>query len=106
MSDRERDRPNASEPLGFIVAGEARRMLSDAQIAADPERVAAGWVRRFIASGPRAQEMIQLYRELGFEVAADPIRSEQITGDCGDCELLMRLEFVMIYTRIRRPAAT
>ena len=90
-------------PLRLIVEGEARRVLSDAQIEADPARIADGWERRFIADGPRAEEMMRLYEELGYEVAADPIRVEQIGGDCEDCQLLIRLQFKLIYTRRARP---
>jgi len=106
MRSDDRDQPEDRsrrdvEPLGFIVAGEARRVLSDAQIAADPARVAAGWERRFIADGPRAEEMIQLYEQLGYEVVADPIRPEHIGGECEDCQVVIRLQFKMIYTRRR-----
>ena len=74
-------------------------MFSAAQIEADPSRIAGGWERRFIANGPRVEEMVDLYRELGFEVVADPILPQQLSGDCGDCQLLMQLQFKMIYTR-------
>ncbi len=74
-------------------------MLSEAEIAPDPQRIADGWERRFIADGPRADEMIALYRELGFEVAADPVRPEQLGDDCQDCQVLILLEFKTIYTR-------
>lgn len=104
--DPDRDKSPADgkdvEPLGFVVAGEARRVLSEAQIAADPARTAQGWERRFIADGARAEEMMQLYRELGYEVVADPIQPEHIGGDCEDCQLVMRLQFKMIYTRRKR----
>jgi hypothetical protein len=93
-------------PLRFIVAGEAQRALSDAQIEADPARVAAGWERRFIASGARAEEMKRLYEALGFEVAADPVRPDQIRGDCEDCRVLIQLQFEMIYTRRKDAAST
>ena len=107
MAEDERPKdPTSGEgqvvPLGFIVAGEARRVLSDAQIHADPARVADGWERRFIADGPRVEEMIQLYRELGYEVVADPIEPEHLGGDCEDCQLVIRLRFRMIYTRKNR----
>ena len=48
MRDRDAD------PLRSIALGEARRVLSDAQIEANPARLAEGWVRRFISDGPRA----------------------------------------------------
>jgi hypothetical protein len=90
------------EALGSIVGQEARRVLSEAQLAPDPTRLAEGWERRFIADGQRAEEMMALYRELGFEVCADPVTPEQVGDDCADCRLLMLLEFKTIYTR-RKP---
>jgi hypothetical protein len=86
-------------PLRVVVEGEARRALSDAQIAADPDRIAQGWERRFIADGARVDEMARLYQELGFETVVDPIRPADVDEDCGDCRLVARLQFKMIYTR-------
>ena len=89
------------EPLTILVRQEAHRVLSEASLAPDPARVADGWERRFIADGERAAEAIRLYEELGFEVAADPIRQEELGSDCTDCQLLMLLQFRTIYTRRR-----
>lgn len=86
-------------PLRFVVEGEARRVLSEAQIAPDPARLAAGWERRFIIESARAGEMVALYESLGYEVVADPIKAEDVSGDCEDCQLVIRLGFVMLYTR-------
>jgi len=83
------------------VQQEASRVLSEAQLAPDPARLADGWERRFIADGPRADEAMRLYEELGFEVVADPVPPEALTGDCTDCQLLMLLRFKTIYTRRR-----
>jgi hypothetical protein len=91
----------AVERLTGIVRQEAHRVLSDAQLAPDPARLAAGWERRFVADGERAAEAIRLYEELGFEVAADPLTPEDLTGDCSDCRLLMLMQFRTIYTRRR-----
>jgi hypothetical protein len=89
--------------LGAVVAGEARRALSTDRIEADPARVAAGWERRFVTDGPRVEEMMRVYRELGYDVLADPIQASQMLGDCTDCRLLILFGFRMIYTR--RPTA-
>ena len=87
--------------LVSIVEQEARRVLSEAQLEPDPQRLADGWERRFVADGPRVEEMMALYRDLGFEVCADPVTPEQVGDDCADCRLLMLLEFKTIYTRKR-----
>ncbi len=87
--------------LQYIVQSEARRALSASQIEADPVRLAEGWSRRFIIEGARVEEMIRLYEGLGYEVCADPIRGETVSNDCVDCQLVMALDFKMIYTRRR-----
>lgn len=86
-------------PLRVVVEGEARRVLSDSQLAPDPERLAQGWERRFIADDVRVTEMVQLYQELGYETVVDPIRPADVDGDCGDCRLVAQLRLKMIYTR-------
>jgi hypothetical protein len=85
--------------LGEIVEVEARRAMAEADIQPDPARIAAGWTRRFIADAQRAAEAVELYRELGYEACADPVRQEDVKGDCEDCKLLMLLQFKMVYTR-------
>ena len=92
----------AVTPLGRLVRQEARRLLSAAQLAPDPARVAAGWERRFIADGKRAREAMALYRDLGYEVCADPLRPEDLADGCEDCQVLMTLRFTTIYTRAPR----
>jgi hypothetical protein len=94
-------RCGAGIPDGLVplVEQEAHRVLSEASIAPDPARIADGWERRFIADGARAEEMMELYRELGFEVVADPVRAEQMGDDCQDCQILIILNFKTIYTR-------
>ncbi len=101
-ADTEHERHTARS-LGPIVEQEARRVLSEAQLTPDPARIADGWERRFIADGQRAEEMMALYRELGFEVCADPVTPEQVGDDCADCRLLMVLAFKTIYTRRPSP---
>ena len=92
-------RRDVTERLGRIVEGEAKRMLSEAQLEPDPALVAAGWERRFIADGRRADEAMELYRELGYEVRAEPVDPELVAEECEDCQLLMLMRFKTIYTR-------
>jgi len=105
-ADREERRPDAgaratdrAEVLQHVVNAEARRVLSEAQLRPDPARLAAGWERRFITDAGRAEELTALYQELGFEVAADPVRAEDLGDDCEDCRLITLLQFRTIYTR-------
>jgi hypothetical protein len=91
--------PEVARRLSGMVEAEARRMLSEAQLAPDPERVAAGWERRFIADATRTPEVVTLYESLGFEVAADPIRRDDLPDGCDDCQLAQLLGFRTVYTR-------
>ena len=73
------------------------------------ERIAAGWEFRFVAEGARAEEMIELYRELGFEVAADPVAADGIGTDADDCVACQELaadRFTAVYTRGGPPSGT
>ena len=89
-------------PLSRLVRQEARRVLSEAQLAPDPARVAEGWERRFVADGDRCEEAMRLYAQLGFEVCADPIRPEELAGECEQCQLVILRQFKTIYTRASR----
>lgn len=68
----------------------------------DPERIRDGWEHRFVAAGARAEEMIDLYRELGFEVAADPVATARAVEGCAACFGDGAEQHRSIYTR--RPA--
>jgi hypothetical protein len=94
---------SVAQRLGRFVEVEARRAVAETEIEPDPARIAAGWTRRFIAEEHRAEEAVQLYRELGFEACADPVRQQDVKGECEDCKLMMLLRFRMVYTRRRPP---
>lgn len=96
------DAAQRAEALKHIVEAEARRILSDAELRADPQRVADGWERRFVTDAHRADEVIALYESLGFEVCADPLRPDELGPGCDDCALVAVLRFRTIYTRKRR----
>ena len=81
------------------IASDAQRIVSDAEVASRAARIADGWERRFVADGPRAEEAIGLYRELGFEVLADPVAPEDLDGGCGECHVPDQPRFRVIYTR-------
>ncbi|UCC83228.1 MAG: hypothetical protein JSW46_20125 [Gemmatimonadota bacterium] len=104
-SPTNRDRRRVASSLGPIVEGEARRVLYQAQLEGDPARLADGWERRFIVDAQRAEEAIELYSQLGYEVCADPVRAEELGEECDDCQLLAALQFKMIYTR-KRPSTS
>ncbi|HSG49866.1 MAG TPA: hypothetical protein VLA43_18730 [Longimicrobiales bacterium] len=66
----------------------------------DPRRLAQGWEHRFVATGDRVEEMVGLYRELGFEVVADPVGGEGLDAGCEVC-FSGQLRYHAIYTRRR-----
>ena len=90
------------ERLLALVRAEEKRVLSEAQLAADPARLADGWVRRFVIERPRVAELIRLYEASGYEAVADPLKAAP--GDeegCAECPVAGALEFCMVYTRRR-----
>jgi len=99
MDDAQARAPDAVPALSRLVRAEVHRVLAQAQLAPDPARAAQGWERRFIADATRAEEAVRLYEELGYEVCADPLRPDDLAGECEDCRLLMLLQFKTIYTR-------
>ncbi len=90
------------QPLSFLVEVEARQVLSDVQLRADPLRVAYGWKRRFLTDASRTKEVMELYEQLGYEVCADPVHVEDLVGACADCQLVILQNFKTIYTRRKR----
>lgn len=51
----------------------------------EDELIDAGWERRFIACEPRLSEMVEMYKEIGFEVHLEPIPSKDEI-DQASCE--------------------
>lgn len=70
--------------------------------AANPALVAGGWELRFMADPPRCAEALELYRQLGFEVRAEPVSPEQLGPDCEGCQVVVYRSYSLLYTR--RPA--
>jgi len=65
----------------------------------DPQLVAEGWERRFMADSRRLTEYVELYESMGFETRAEPVRADEIGPECGDCSLVLCRLFITIYTR-------
>ena len=89
------------QPLVSLVHSEATRILSEEQLAPDPALVAEGWERRFVTDMTRSDEVVTLYRELGYEVRLEPVPREQFGKDCDACQLATMLRFRTVYTRRR-----
>ena len=61
-----------------------------------------GWERRFITDVDRADEALDLYSQLGFEVHAEPVLASDLGGGCNECALVATCQFKTIYTRTTR----
>ncbi|MDH3943645.1 MAG: hypothetical protein OEV06_06100 [Anaerolineae bacterium] len=69
------------------------------QFKPDPELAAQGWERRYTADPLRADEAIQLYSELGYEVRIETVKPEEFTDACQACGLTACHTYSTIYTR-------
>lgn len=78
--------------MNSITFGLTPRAKSEAELIAD------GWTRRFVGGPPRLNEMLQMYKELGFEIWLEPQTPDEFSEDCADCTLALML-FRVIYTR-------
>ena len=58
----------------------------------------AGWKRQSTYDEPRLSELLQTYRELGFEVRVEPFDPAD-QPDCSECMRLAPGRFKTIYTR-------
>lgn len=63
---------------------------------------ASGWERRFITDVERADEAMELYSLLGYEVHAEPMLASELGGECDQCALVALCQFKTIYTRRKR----
>lgn len=64
----------------------------------EQELLAEGWTRRFVGGPPRLNEMLELYRSLGFDVWLEPQETKEFSDECHDCLLALAL-FRVVYTR-------
>jgi hypothetical protein len=63
------------------------------------ELEAAGWQLRFEADANRAAELIDLYRDLGYEVTTRKIVAQEIGPECAGCAVVACQRYVALYTR-------
>lgn len=80
---------------------ESQRVSQENQWQREATLATAGWQRRFVADAVRAEEMVELYRQLGFEVLLEVVQIVESGDDCKDCTPLMQSEYRTIYTRKR-----
>jgi hypothetical protein len=56
-----------------------------------------GWEKRFTIDEPRLSEMLEQYRELGFEVLLEPV--DLSSEECTSCIAVDPKRYKTIYTR-------
>lgn len=59
-----------------------------------------GWVRRSVAEPPRLDEIVALYRELGYDVHLEAIATGALERDCDPCVAGLGAARI-VYTRRR-----
>jgi hypothetical protein len=59
-----------------------------------------GWEKRFTIDEPRLSEMVEQYRELGFEVLLDPVDTS--SEECTTCITAFHDRYKTIYTRKKK----
>jgi hypothetical protein len=75
-------------------------MEGEIPLPADPKLAAEGWVRRHVAEATRAQEWVDLYRSLGYEVTTRTLSESDFAPICSQCALAASGgSCVLIYTR-------
>lgn len=65
----------------------------------DPELIAQGWTRRFMADPKRAEEAVALYESMGFEVKVHELTPADFGPNCTECGSQLCMSYVLIYTR-------
>jgi hypothetical protein len=58
-----------------------------------------GWEKRTTYDEPRLSEMVELYKELGFETHLEPLNPDEEL-ECAECMKLAPQNYKTIYTRI------
>lgn len=67
----------------------------------EAELLAEGWARKFVGGPPRLNEMVELYKSLGYEVWLEPQELSEFADECEDCMLAL-VFFRVVYTRAKK----
>ena len=92
---------NVNIPLELVQLDAALSRSPNLDRPPDPKLTAEGWERRFMTQRSRLAEYTELYDSLGFDVRAEPIRSDEVEPECNDCRLILFQQIVTLYTRKR-----
>jgi len=66
----------------------------------DPDLVAQGWKRRYLAEPTRAKEAVETYTAAGFEVYLQALEPTDFSAKCQACAAAGCMSYVVVYTRI------
>ncbi len=59
-----------------------------------------GWEKRFTMDEPRLSEMVEQYKEIGFEVLIEPVDTS--SEECTSCMTVFSERYKTIYTRSKK----
>lgn len=72
----------------------------------EDELAKAGWQKRFVAEEPRLSEMVDMYKETGFEVHLEPLATveepDEENEECQSCRICFEGsedKYQVIFTR-------
>lgn len=71
----------------------------DVGVRTNPKLAAEGWERRSLVDPARAEEFIELYESLGFEVLAQKLTAEDFSDTCRECASVVCQTYILIHTR-------
>ena len=83
----------SSNPLCFTIYGLTVFMSREEELKKE------GWEKRFTIDEPRLSEMVEQYKELGFEVLLEPVDTS--SEECTTCITAFHDRYKTIYTRQR-----
>jgi predicted ATPase len=83
----------SSNPLRFTIYGLTVFMTREEELRKQ------GWEKRFTIDEPRLSEMVEQYKELGFEVLLEPVDTS--SEECTTCITAFHDRYKTIYTRQR-----
>lgn len=90
--------PVISEPPPAKSCGTDAAAYTGCDLPADAALSAAGWQKRFVADPKRAQEAVEMYEELGYQVKLAAVNVDTLSETCGGCKIVFQ-DFKVVYTR-------
>jgi hypothetical protein len=64
----------------------------------ESELASKGWVKQSTLDEPRLSEVLEMYREIGFEVHLEPFNPDEESG-CSECMKKDKERYRTVYTR-------